>query len=179
MRHTTFRFTLDPTPEQVAQLARHAEASRFAYKVSAQVFEEAAVDLGRGLAAYAKANGGTLQEHRSGFPRPKRKGRSRDSFRIRNRISRSGRSHIRIGESQARTIVLPTIGAVRVHDDTRRLRRLLRPVEHCGPLKNSPALAPRARLLFATVARHGDRWMIGLNVEHPPSMQSAVTARLL
>jgi putative transposase len=180
MRHTTFRFTLDPTPEQVAQLARHAGASRFAYnqclrfvtdalasresdpsvtvpwsrfglinafntwkrsgtagrffvvardgvvteraiglswrrKVSAQVFEEAAVDLGCALAAYAKANSGTLQEHRSGFPRPKRKGRSRGSFRLRNRISRSGRSHIRIGESQARTIVLPTIGAVRVH----------------------------------------------------------------
>jgi putative transposase len=232
MRHTTFRFTLDPTPEQVAQLARHAGASRFAYnqclrfvtdalasresdpsvtvpwsrfdlinafntwkrsgtagrvfvvardgvvteraiglswrrKVSAQVFEEAAVDLGRALAAYAKANSGTLQEHRSGFPRPKRKGRSRDSFRLRNRISRSGRSHIRIGESQARTVVLPTIGAVRVHDDTRRLRRLLRPVDHCGPLKNSPALAPRARVLFATVARHGDRWMISLNVEAP------------
>jgi transposase len=31
MRHTTFRFTLDPTPEQVALLARHAGASRFAY----------------------------------------------------------------------------------------------------------------------------------------------------
>ena len=120
MRHTTFRFTLDPTPEQEALLARHAGASRFAYnqclrfvsealatrqinpsvtvpwsgfdlisafnawkrsenagrvfivaqdrmvtkrsvglrwrrEVSAQVFEEAAVDLGRALAAYAKA----------------------------------------------------------------------------------------------------------------------------
>ena len=119
MRHTTFRFTLDPTPEQVALLARHAGASRFACnqclrfvsealaarqinpsvtvpwsgfdlinastpgseartpaacssslktewsqsgqlasvarELSAQVFEEAAVDLGRALAAYAKA----------------------------------------------------------------------------------------------------------------------------
>jgi putative transposase len=144
MRHTTFRFTLDPTPEQVALLARHAGASRFAYnqclrfvtealasrksdpsvtvpwssfdlinafnswkrsgtagrvfvvtqdgivteravglswrrEVSAQVFEEAAVDLGHALAASAKGNGGTLQGHRSGFPRPKRKGRCRDS----------------------------------------------------------------------------------------------------
>jgi putative transposase len=232
MRHTTFRFTLDPTPEQVAQLTRHAGASRFAYnqclrfvtdalasresdpsvtvpwssfdlinafnawkrsgtagrvfvaardgviteravgltwrrEVSAQVFEEAAVDLGRALAAYAKADSGTIQGHRSGFPRPKRKGRCRDSFRIRNRISRSGRCHIRIGENHARSILLPTIGVVRVHDDTRRLRRLLRPVEHHRPLKNAPALAPRARLLFATVARHGDRWMIALNVEAP------------
>jgi putative transposase len=232
MRHTTFRFTLDPTPEQVALLARHAGASRFAYnqclrfvtdalasrksdpsvtvpwssfdlinafntwkrsgtagrvfvvtqdgivteravgltwrrEVSAQVFEEAAVDLGHALAAYAKGNGGTLQEHRSGFPRPKRKGRCRDSFRMRNRISPSGRCRIRIGEGHARTIVLPTIGAVRVHDDTRRLRRLLRPLEHRRPLENSPILAARARLLFAAVARHGDRWLVSLNVEAP------------
>jgi putative transposase len=127
MRHTTFRFTLDPTPEQVALLARHAGASRFAYnqclrfvtealasrksdpsvtvpwssfdlinafntwkrsgtagrvfvvtpdgivteravgltwrrEVSAQVFEEAAVDLGHALAAYAKGNGGTPKD---------------------------------------------------------------------------------------------------------------------
>jgi hypothetical protein len=31
MRHTTFRFALDPTPAQEAKLARHAGASRFAY----------------------------------------------------------------------------------------------------------------------------------------------------
>jgi hypothetical protein len=86
---------------------------------------------------------------------------------MRNRISRSGRCHIRIGEGNARTILLPTIGVVRVHDDTRRLRRLLRPVEHHRPLTGSPALAPRARLLFATVARHGNRWLISLNVEAP------------
>ena len=245
MRHTTFRFTLDPTPEQVGQLTRHAGASRFAYnqclrfvtdalasrksdptatvpwssfdlinalntwkpseaagrvfvvaqdgivtelavgltwrrEVSAQVFEEAAVDLGSALAAYGKASSGTLQEHRSGFPRPKRKGHCRDSFRMRNRISRSGRCHIRIGEGHARTILLPTIGVVRVHDDTRPLRRLLRPVEHRRPLTGSPGLVPRARLLFATVARHGNRWLISLNVEapdfhperrhHPPSL---------
>jgi putative transposase len=31
MRHTTFRFALDPTPAQVGMLARQAGASRFAY----------------------------------------------------------------------------------------------------------------------------------------------------
>jgi hypothetical protein len=39
-------------------------------------------------------------------------------------------------------------------------------------LENSPilaprVLAPRARLLFAAVARHGDRWLVSLNVEAP------------
>ena len=120
MRHTTFRFALDPTPVQAAMLVRHAGASRFAFNqchrlvtdaltanrtdphfrvpwsgfdlinaynawkgseaagrvfsvardgattkkvtglawrhdVSAQVFEEAAVDFGRALAAYGQA----------------------------------------------------------------------------------------------------------------------------
>jgi len=123
MRHTTFRFALDPTLSQRQALMRHAGASRFAYnqclrllvdaladresnssvnvpwsgfdlintfnawkrsedagriftvaadgtitrqvtglawrhEVSAQVFEEAAVDLGRALAADAGANSG-------------------------------------------------------------------------------------------------------------------------
>ncbi|WP_373319616.1 helix-turn-helix domain-containing protein, partial [Rugosimonospora africana] len=30
-RHTGFRFTLDPSPEQVGMLWRHAGAARFAY----------------------------------------------------------------------------------------------------------------------------------------------------
>jgi putative transposase len=144
MRHTTFRFALDPTPAQAALLARHAGASRFAYnqclrlvtdalaarrtnppvvpwsgfdlinafnawkrsehagrvfvvgpdgtvtkqvtglvwrhEVSAQVFEEAAIDLGRALAAYAEAKDGK-RKGRVGFPRRKKKGYCRDSFR--------------------------------------------------------------------------------------------------
>jgi hypothetical protein len=31
MRHTTFRYRLDPTVEQLASLWQHAGASRFAY----------------------------------------------------------------------------------------------------------------------------------------------------
>ena len=31
MRHTRFRFALDPTPAQAAMLVRHAGASRFAF----------------------------------------------------------------------------------------------------------------------------------------------------
>jgi putative transposase len=191
MRHTTFRFALNPTPAQERTLARHAGASRFAYneclrivtdalharktdptlgvpwssfdlinafnawkrseaagrifvvaadgttttlvtglgwrqEVSAQVFEEAAVDLGRALAAYGRAKAGTRRDRRVGFPKPKRKGRCRDSFRIRNRTHVSGRQRIRIGDGHLRSVTLPTIGTIRVHDDTRRLRRLLR-----------------------------------------------------
>ncbi|MFL5794094.1 MAG: RNA-guided endonuclease InsQ/TnpB family protein [Actinomycetota bacterium] len=145
--------------KQVTGLAwRHA--------VSAQVFEEAAVDLGRALSAYAEAKAGKRKD-RVGFPRRKRKGRCRDSFRLRNKQGKGGRYYIRIGEGHPRSLTLPTIGVVRVHDDTRRLRRLLRPTAQTDPGTGQPVVAPRAKVLFATVSRHGSRWYVSLNVQAP------------
>jgi putative transposase len=231
MRHTTFRFTLAPTPAQAAILARHAGASRFAYnqclrlvadalaakraepqvnvpwsgfdlinafnawkrgeaagrvfvaapdgiitkqvtglgwrhEVSAQVFEEAAVDLGRSLFAYAHAKNGN-RGRQTGFPRWKRKGRCRDSFRLRNKCGKGGAFSIRVGDGHPRSVTLPTIGAVRVHDQTRPLRRQLSPVAHLDPGTGQPLVAPRAKVLFATVSRHGSRWYVSLNVQAP------------
>jgi putative transposase len=85
------------------------------------VFEEAAVDLGRALARYAETKG------QVGFPRHRRKGRHRESFRLRNKKDPSGRDGIRVGEGHPRSVTLLRIGTIRVHDDTRRLRRMLRP----------------------------------------------------
>jgi putative transposase len=56
---------------------------------------------------------------------------------------------------------------VRVHDQTRRLRRLLRPVEHVDPDTGQLVVAPRAKILSATVNRHGSRWYVCLNVRAP------------
>jgi putative transposase len=131
------------------------------------VFEEAAVDLGRALGAYAEAKGGR-REGRIGFPRQKRKGRCRDSFRLRNRTDRrTGRFSIRVGDGHPRSVALPRIGTVRVHDDTRRLRRLLRARAHFDHDTGQQVLAPRGKLLFATVSRHGARWYVSLTVEAP------------
>jgi len=233
MRHTTFRFALDPTPAQAALLARHAGASRFAYnqclrmvtdalaaqradprvmvpwsgfdlinafnawkrsedagrvfavatdgaatkqvtglawrgEVSSQVFEEAAIDLGRALAAYDGARNGSREGRPVGFPRRKRKGRCRDSFRLRNKTDRrTGQASLRVGDGHPRSVTMPTIGAIRIHDDTRRLRRLLRPVHHLEPQTGTQVLAPRAKLLFATCRRRGNRWYVSLNVHAP------------
>jgi putative transposase len=146
--------------EQVTGLAwRHA--------VSAQVFEEAAVDLGRALAAYSDAKTGMGKGRWVGFPKRKRKGRCRDSFRLRNKRSKSGTLAIRVGEGRPRCVTLPKIGAVRVHDDTRRLRRLLRPVTGFDAGSGQSRVAPRARILSATVSRHGSRWYVSLNVQAP------------
>jgi putative transposase len=232
MRHTTFRFALEPTPAQAVLLARHAGASRFAYnqclrlvadalaasradpqamvpwsgfdlinafntwkkselagrvfivapdgditkqatglgwrgEVSAQVFEEAAVDLGRGLAADAQAKADSRKGRPVGFPRRKKKGRCRDSFRVRNKQGRRGSFSVRIGDGHPRSVTLPRIGTIRVHDDTRALRRLLRPAVQIDPDTGQPVLAPRAKVLFATVSRRGDRWYVSLNIEAP------------
>jgi putative transposase len=147
------------------------------HDVSAQVFEEAAVDLSRALSAYGQAKSGNHKGRRAGFPRWKRKGHCRDSFRLRNKHGRGGTLSIRVGEGDPRSVTLPRIGTVRVHDQTRRLRRLLRGVEHLDPDTGRSSVGPRARILFATVSRHGSRWYVSLNVQaadlhakrrHPP-----------
>jgi putative transposase len=137
------------------------------HEVSAQVFEEAAIDLGRGLMAYAQAKSGNRKSGPVGFPRWKRKGRCRDSFRLRNKHGRGGTFSIRVGVSHPRSVTLPSIGTVRVHDQTRQLRRLLRTAAHLDPGTGQPVVAPRARILFATISRHGSRWYVSLNVQAP------------
>ena len=128
-------------------------------EVCAQVFEEAAIDLGRALDTYAKSRNGARAGPRVGFPRFKKRGRCRESFRLRNRITGRGITAIRVGNgADLRSITLPVIGLVRVIEDTRRLRRLLRP---------SADGVPRARIWFATVSRHRGRWVITINVEAP------------
>jgi putative transposase len=142
-------------------------------EISAQVFEEAVVDLGKALKAWTDSRRGKRAGRAVGHPRFKKKNTARGSFRMRNKISttRSGkRSTIRVGEAGPRSVTLPGIGVIKVHDDTRRLRRML--------------AGGRARILFATVSRRGGRWRISLNVEaadlHPPpdtrSARPATTA---
>jgi putative transposase len=48
-----------------------------------------------------------------------------------------------------------------------RLRRLLRPVAHRDPDTGQSVVAPRAKVVCATVSRHGSRWYVSLNVQAP------------
>ncbi|GMA24846.1 transposase [Luteimicrobium album] len=123
-------------------------------EVSAQVFEEAVVDLGKALKAWTGSRRGKRAGRAVGHPKFKKKNHERGSFRMRNKTSKTKageRSTIRLGEAGPRSVTLPGIGAVRVHDDTRRLRRMLD--------------KGRARILFATVSRRGGKWRVSLNVE--------------
>jgi putative transposase len=228
-RHTTFKFCLDPTVEQIAVLARHSGASRFAFnqclaivktalthretsrdshvpwtafdlinafnawkktadagrvfavdsdgvaetvviglawrrQVRQQVFEEAAADLSRALKSWADSRSGRREGKRVGFPKFKKKTGQVPSFRLRNNYSKGRSPTIRVGDQHCpRSVTLPGIGPVKVHDDTRRLRRML--------------AQDRARILFATVTHRGGRWWVSLNIEaaelHPGQQHPA------
>jgi putative transposase len=217
IRHTTFKFCLEPTVQQYEVLARHAGASRFAFnqclrivktalsarradpdievpwtgfdlintfnawkktenagrvftvdtrgtaelvvtglawrtEVCQQVFEEAAVDCGQGLTAWSESRSGTRKGKRVGFPKFKNKSGVVPSFRLRNKHPQGAKPAIRVGDGdRPRSVRLPGIGVIAVHDDTRRLRRML--------------AKSRAKILFATIAHRAGRWWVSLNVE--------------
>jgi putative transposase len=121
-------------------------------QVNQQVFEEAAVDLSKGLKAWSDARSGTRPGRRVGFPRFKKKTGTVPSFRLRNKHRRGRPAAIRVGDNnRPRSVTLPGIGQVSVHDDTRRLRRML--------------AKGRAKILFATLSHRGGRWWIALNID--------------
>ncbi|MFD4461374.1 RNA-guided endonuclease TnpB family protein [Nocardia sp. NPDC058480] len=121
-------------------------------QVSQQVFEEAAVDCGRALIAFSDSRTGKRAGRRVGFPRFKKKSATVPAFRIRNKHTKAGWTAIRIGGGQiARSVTLPGIGAIRVRDDTRRLRRML--------------TKGRAKILYVTISFRARRWWISLATE--------------
>jgi putative transposase len=132
-------------------------------EVCQQVFEEAAVDLGKALKVWTDSRRGKRAGKRVGHPRFKKKNQAVSSFRLRNKHPKNGRPAIRVGDTHPRSVTLPGIGCIRVRDDTRRLRRLL--------------TKSRGRVLFATVSCRAGRWWVSLNVEaadlHPAGQHPA------
>ena len=91
--------------------------------------------VGFALAASAKASG-------SGSPGSRRRPARCASFRLRNKHPKGKPAAIRVGDNnRLRSVTLPGIGQIGVHDDTRRLRRML--------------AKDRAKILFATISHHG------------------------
>jgi putative transposase len=134
------------------------------HEVCQQVFEEAAVDLGKALKAWSDSRSGKRKGKRVGFPRFKKKTAVVASFRLRNRHLKGRPPTIRVGDNnRTRSVTLPGIGSVGVHDDTRRLRRML--------------ANGRAKVLFVTVTQRAGRWWVSLNVEaadlHPAHLHLA------
>ncbi|WP_373046568.1 RNA-guided endonuclease InsQ/TnpB family protein [Vulgatibacter sp.] len=132
-------------------------------EVLQQVFEEAAVDLGRALANFSARR--TNGSRGAGFPKFKKRSDARQAFRIRNKTS-GGRSAVEVGDAGSpRSIRLPKLGLLAVREDTRKLRRMI--------------ARGRAKILFATISHEtGGRWTVSLNLEaaalHPANRHEVV-----
>ena len=105
------------------------------------VYQEAFRDLDRALRDFTASRAGQRKGRRLGFPRFKKRGKCRDSFRFPTGAMRCAGS----------TVTLPRLGAVRTHEPTRKLARRV---------DNGTA-----RILSATVSQTAWRWFVSFTVE--------------
>src|SRR5215469_7927519 len=102
---------------------------------------------------WQSSRAGTRQGRRAGFPSFAKKGRDRDRVTFTT-------GAIRV-EPDRRHVTLPRLGTVRVHENTRRLQRLL--------------AKGRARILAATVSRTGTRIVVAFRVLLARPQQPGIT----
>jgi len=114
-------------------LAWWSENSKCAY-------QEAFRNLDRALRDFVKSRRGERKGKRLGFPRRKKRGKARDSFRLTGVIRCEGN-----------TVTLPRLGTLKTFEPTEKLAALVR--------------GGKARILSATVSRTAQRWFVSLTVE--------------
>ena len=110
--------------------------------VSKEAFSTGIADAVDAYWRWRKSRKGEIAGPRVGFPRFKKKGSDHDRYRITTGI---------FGPSGNRHVKVPRVGLVRVHENMRRLTRLL--------------AKGRARILAATVKREGHRLFIVFGAE--------------
>ena len=115
-------------------LAWWAENSKCSY-------QEAFWDLDRALRDFTASRKGGRKGRRLGFPRFKKRGKCRDSFRFSTGVMRCAGS----------TVTLPRLGTIGTHEPTRKLARRLG--------------SGTARILSATMSRTAQRWFVSFTVE--------------
>jgi putative transposase len=99
--------------------------------------------LARALKNFSDSKNGRRRGARLGFPRHKRKGRSRETCRFTTGV-------IRV-EADRHHVSLPRLGRLRTHESTRKLARRLE--------------QGTARILSATISRQGGRWYVSFGCQ--------------
>jgi putative transposase len=103
-------------------------------------YQEAFRNLERALGDFIKSKKGQRRGKRLGFPRYKKKRRSKDSFRLTGTIRCDGT-----------TVTMPRLGVITTHESTVKL---------AGRIEGGTA-----QILSATVTRVAQRWFVSLAVE--------------
>jgi putative transposase len=104
------------------------------------VYQEAFRDLERALREFIKSKKGERNGRPLGYPKIKKRGRCRDSFRFSTGTMRCA----------GPAVTLPRLDTIAVHESTRQLTRRLE--------------AGSARILSATVSRTAQRWYVSFQV---------------
>lgn len=112
-------------------------------EVPADVFECASVDASRALGNYSASAKGARAGIRVGFPRFKARSKVAPSFRLRSKSKPATTAPVRF--TDARHLRLGRLGEVRVHGNTRRVRRMLE--------------RGRFHIHSVTVTLRGGRWV--------------------
>jgi putative transposase len=99
--------------------------------------------LARALTNWQQAKQGRRAGAKMGFPRRKRKGRSRDACRFTTGVIRL--------EPDRHHVTLPRLGRIRTHESTRKLARRIE--------------QGTARILSATISRQAGRWYVSFTCE--------------
>src|SRR6185437_6435168 len=103
-------------------------------------YQEAFRNLDRALHDFVKSKTGQRKGRKLGFPRFKKRGNCRDSFRLTGTI-----------RCDRNTVTLPRLGTITTHEATEKLA--------------GRVAAGTARVLSATVTRTAQRWYVSLTVE--------------
>jgi len=111
-------------------------------EVSKEAFSNGVRDAVEAYWRWQRSRQGRIAGRRVGFPRFKKRGRDQDRYTITTGS---------FGLADRRHITMPRIGVVRLHQNARRLERLIG--------------LGRAKVLSMTVRRHGDRVLVSLHVD--------------
>jgi putative transposase len=103
-------------------------------------YQEAFRNLDRALADFIKSKKGQRKGKKPGFPRFKKRGKSKDSFRLTGTV-----------RCDRNTVTLPRLGVIATHESAGKL---------AGRIAGG-----RARILSATITRTAQRWYVSLTVE--------------
>jgi transposase len=120
-----------------------AEVAPWWAENSKEAYSSGLAALAQGLNNWAASRNGTRAGSRVGFPRRKRKGRSRQGCRFTT-------GAIRV-EPDRQHVTLPRLGTIKTHESTRKLARRLE--------------QGTARILAATISQSGGRWFVSFTCE--------------
>lgn len=127
------------------------------HQVSTYAFQSAFLDADRAWQNWLDSLMSKRAGRRVGYPKFKRKGRCRDSFRIHHDVKKPT-----IRPDGYRRLQVPRLGSIRIHDSTKRLVR---------------ALDRGAVVQSVTISRGGDRWYASILVKAPAGEVALPTRR--